>query len=83
MFFGAERPKAARKKRIRVLPNREYPRTTTVDIPGKTASVSYLNAVISGLIMDNSQQSLQAHPLFSLTLIGLCPRLSAKLLISF
>lgn len=52
MFFRAERPKAARKKRIRVLPNREYPRTTTVDIPGKTASVSYLNAVISGLIME-------------------------------
>ena len=45
IFFQAEAPKAARKKKIRLLPNRGYPRTTTVNIPHKTASVLYLNAV--------------------------------------
>ena len=51
IFFQAEAPKAARKKKIRLLPNRGYPRTTTVNIPHKTASVLYLNAVISGLML--------------------------------
>ena len=51
IFFQAEAPKAARKKKIRLLLNRGYPRTTTVNIPHKTASVLYLNAVISGLML--------------------------------
>ena len=51
IFFQVDAPKAARKKKIRQLPNRGYPRTTTVNIPHKTTSVLYLNAVISGLML--------------------------------
>ena len=40
IFSQAEAPKAARKKKFRLLPNQGYPRTTTVNIPRKTASVS-------------------------------------------